>query len=463
MRSRLLLLTAVGMLCLCGVAQAATTTVIDPPAISLTLAPMKLKGYTVNVGVTKSKVGSLSVSLQKGVQSHNYFFSKKANYGLQLTKNLTAGTLTANLGSYGHLKLHLLATGPLHLSKPGKGCTGPKLQSRAFKVSSASGGVVLDHSFFHTLTIGHIKGTASKSGKLKCKFSSTPQPPGVQSRTMSVLSNKIDATFTAGAHSSTAAITVTTSSNPIVNHSLSLRAPASSFVMASDASSATVRAFGALLTGTGTYTASQYFSNGSSGALTGTLVAHFDSIGAQKIVGTTAYENVPGFNPPPTADFTDSPGSPGQVDFFDNSSDPAGKAFVAWGWNFGDGQTSAQENPLHTYATSGTYQVTLTVTDANGQKASITHSVSVTANQPPTASFTWDNSNGGGEVDFNDTSTDPDGSVEAWSWNFGDGQTSSQEFPTHVYSTPGTYTVTLTVTDDSGAQNTTSQSVTALP
>jgi subtilisin family serine protease len=79
-------------------------------------------------------------------------------------------------------------------------------------------------------------------------------------------------------------------------------------------------------------------------------------------------------------------------------------------------------------------------------------------NQPPTASFTYSAS--GLTVAFADASTDPDGSVVSWSWNFGDGGISSDQNPSHTYAFAGIYSVNLTVTDDDGETGSTSKSVT---
>jgi PKD repeat protein len=78
-------------------------------------------------------------------------------------------------------------------------------------------------------------------------------------------------------------------------------------------------------------------------------------------------------------------------------------------------------------------------------------------NQPPVASFTADCE--ALTCTFTDTSTDPDGSVVAWSWSFGDGATSSAQHPQHTYGADGAYTVTLVVTDDDGATGETSQNI----
>lgn len=82
----------------------------------------------------------------------------------------------------------------------------------------------------------------------------------------------------------------------------------------------------------------------------------------------------------------------------------------------------------------------------------------VASNVPPTAGFTYAAEDLA--VQFTDTSTDSDGTVTSRSWDFGDGTTSTATSPQHTYTAPGTYTVALTVTDNSGANNSTSQSIT---
>jgi PKD repeat protein len=81
-----------------------------------------------------------------------------------------------------------------------------------------------------------------------------------------------------------------------------------------------------------------------------------------------------------------------------------------------------------------------------------------TSNNPPVADFTYTTTDL--TVDFTDTSTDSDGSIVSWSWEFGDEVTTSAQNPSHAYSAAGTYTVSLTVTDDNGGTDSTSQIVT---
>src|SRR2546422_2485876 len=162
-------------------------------------------------------------------------------------------------------------------------------------------------------------------------------------------------------------------------------------------------------------------------------------------------------NQPPVAAFSSSC-SVVTCSFTSTSSDPDG-SISAYSWTFGDGGTSAVQNPSHTYGAAGTYTVTLTVTDNQGATNSVSHTVTVSAsNQPPTAAFS--SSCTGLTCSFTSTSSDPDGSISAYSWTFGDGGTSAAQNPSHTYGAGGTYTVTLTVTDNQGATNSTSHSVT---
>jgi len=117
-------------------------------------------------------------------------------------------------------------------------------------------------------------------------------------------------------------------------------------------------------------------------------------------------------------------------------------------WNFGDGQTSTELSPSHTYSSVGTYTVTFTATGPGGSDVE-TKSNYITAEVAPVAAFTSDKTSGGSPltVQFTDQSTGP---ITTRRWNFGDGYTSTATSPLHVYNTSGTYTVSLTVTGPGG-------------
>jgi PKD repeat protein len=96
----------------------------------------------------------------------------------------------------------------------------------------------------------------------------------------------------------------------------------------------------------------------------------------------------------------------------------------------------------------------LTVKDFGGLKSSIDSSIYVrpnetSANSTPTVDFSYTINKKG--VIFSDRSTDSDGFIVSWFWDFGDGKTSTEQNPKYLYSAYGTYTVMLTVTDDGGA------------
>ncbi|HEX2899883.1 MAG TPA: PKD domain-containing protein, partial [Bacteroidia bacterium] len=121
-------------------------------------------------------------------------------------------------------------------------------------------------------------------------------------------------------------------------------------------------------------------------------------------------------------------------------------------WDFGDGGTSTQLSPSHTYSTYGTFNVCLISTNSCG---SDTLCMPVVVNCPsPAAAFT--SAPAGFTVAFTDGTS---GSPNAWSWDFGDGNTSTQQNPTHTYTAAGTYTVCLISTNPCGA-DTTCQSIT---
>jgi len=162
----------------------------------------------------------------------------------------------------------------------------------------------------------------------------------------------------------------------------------------------------------------------------------------------------------PVADFIFSPISPrvGDNVTFDASvsHDPNG-FIVKFIWIFGDGGgADAGDNPvtMHTYNSVGRFIVTLTVEDNNGNRDTVSYTVTVSSSMPPIADFIYSPAFPvqGVSVFFDGSrSNDPDGFVVSWFWDFGDGSVSFGTFVSHTYFSPGNYTVLLTVTDDQGA------------
>ncbi len=154
----------------------------------------------------------------------------------------------------------------------------------------------------------------------------------------------------------------------------------------------------------------------------------------------------------PTADFTLAPAAPkttDKVQFTDQSTDPDG-IVVAWHWRFGDGATSTERHPVHRFRGGGEWLVALTVTDDHGVRHTTERLLSV-AEVGPQAAFDHDpEASTAAPVQFTDQSTDADGIVVAWQWDFGDGGTSTERHPRHRYAAQGDYDIQLTVTDDSG-------------
>jgi PKD repeat protein len=156
---------------------------------------------------------------------------------------------------------------------------------------------------------------------------------------------------------------------------------------------------------------------------------------------------------PPTADFSGTPTaglSPLLVQFTDHST--AGTSpITAWLWTFGDGGTSTSANPSHTYASPGSYAVSLQVTTADGQNTK-TRAAYIQACRIPVADFFGTPLTGLAPltVQFTDLTT---GAPAGWTWNFGDGSSNGTQNPSHVYSAPGIYSVSLRVENACGTDS----------
>ena len=133
---------------------------------------------------------------------------------------------------------------------------------------------------------------------------------------------------------------------------------------------------------------------------------------------------------------------------------------LTWSWDFGDGGTSSQPTPTHTYQTAGVYTATLTVTDGNGDSSSAQVSVEVGDNQIPKVTASAKPVSGTAPLTVSFSGTASGGNPPlTFSWDLGDGSTSTNQNPSHTYQAAGTYNATVTVTDANGDTDTSSVSI----
>ena len=175
--------------------------------------------------------------------------------------------------------------------------------------------------------------------------------------------------------------------------------------------------------------------------------------GTDSIIKTqyiTIYEN-------PVVDFNASPRSgcfPLPVHFTDLSTSASG-TITQWQWDFGDGTFGNTQNPVHTYTAAGNYNVSLVVTSNHGCFKSLTKTQFVQIANGATANFSNSIPNSCTppvNINFQNLSTGT--GVLTYQWNFGDGGTSVQTAPSHNYTTAGSYTVQLIVTNSTGCRDT---------
>lgn len=165
----------------------------------------------------------------------------------------------------------------------------------------------------------------------------------------------------------------------------------------------------------------------------------------------------------PTAAFSTSPTSPKVNEpmmFTDTSNPGTGQTITAWSWNFGDGSPlNTSKNPIHTYTTTGSKTVTLTVTNSCGETDPATKTLTVGDVTPepcpnPTASFivTPTKPQAGQEVSLSAAASSPGTghTITSYAWDFGDGTTGTGIAPKKTYTAANNYIITLTVMNDCG-------------
>ncbi|MFM9008052.1 MAG: PKD domain-containing protein, partial [Bacteroidota bacterium] len=191
----------------------------------------------------------------------------------------------------------------------------------------------------------------------------------------------------------------------------------------------------------------------------GTYTAILTAISSRGCTDTTSAQIQ--VNALPSASFVAVEACVGAPVLFADSSLSSGQAIVSWQWNFGDGSTASGSNASHSYASPGTYAVTLDVSTADGCFASVTRSINVFP--IPEARFSAGSACAGSQVAFIDQSTVLGGSSFNYTWSFGDNTGSSAQMPTHTYAGPGDYSVQLTITTPAGCSASTTSIVTIHP
>lgn len=163
--------------------------------------------------------------------------------------------------------------------------------------------------------------------------------------------------------------------------------------------------------------------------------------------------------PQPVADFSFSTVCARQsVQFTDET---VGAALSSWTWDFGDGSaTSTQQHPSHIYTLGGNYNVTLIVANTAGCQDTIVQPIIV--NTVPAPLFSANDGCLGTITSFTDLSVDSV-AIATWQWNFSDGNNSSSQNPAYIYLSPGTYNVSLTVTNINGCDSSVTIPVTINP
>ena len=147
-----------------------------------------------------------------------------------------------------------------------------------------------------------------------------------------------------------------------------------------------------------------------------------------------------------------------------SASASGGSQPYSYNWNFGDGVgTSTVQLPTYSYGSQGSYTVTLLTTDSAGATATSSQIVTVTAPSQPRASFTLSPSSPSQGTTISFTPSVSGGTLPySYSWDFGDGATSTVAYPSHLYTLSGTYTIQLTVTDNTWQSYSTFQTITVV-
>jgi PKD repeat protein len=171
--------------------------------------------------------------------------------------------------------------------------------------------------------------------------------------------------------------------------------------------------------------------------------------------------------PNPVANFISSSSCLGEpVNFTDLSQPNGGGQIIGWAWNFGDPTSGVNNNsslpsPSHTYAQPGTYTVSLIVTTSNSCADTTTRVITIAP--APVVDFVFTNGCSNDTIQFTSSAFVNMATTLNWFWEFGDGTTSTEADPQHIYLSQGVYTVTLTITDTAGCTASVSHPLSVIP
>lgn len=163
----------------------------------------------------------------------------------------------------------------------------------------------------------------------------------------------------------------------------------------------------------------------------------------------------------PTADFNVNAVCQGENAIFSDQSTTGVGSITNWSWNFGNGQSSITQNPLHAYTSSGTFNVSLIVTGSNNCVDTVIQPLVI--NPLPVPMFSNTNACENGIIYFTDESTISSGSNVSWLYDFNSFATSTEQMPEFSFDAPGTYSVALTVNSNLGCEASVVQDVVVLP
>jgi hypothetical protein len=455
-------------------------------------------GYRVHVAATEFKrtqAGTVTITLTRrsgaSMQSHQWLFTGRSAPRVDIS--LTRATVKGDFGPFGKLNIRIRGTGKTRhtaLVPPSSAysaCTSAGRQAeRAARVTGTLS-LHLDQGLFRGVRArGFSGGRAIDTPRYRCK----PVPADRAGTAVTLAGGDFSAFQLKPGGSVTESVRVErrqdTPTAPSTDdgkvqsvHTISVGGlPASALRRAGDLSSATVRAGGAWLSGSVRYTAHTPPGDQSTqGIGAGDFAAHFDSLGTLDPLDTAVQlslrdETYVAPAKPAGVQWhaTDLTGTTAAHDLgFDNDTVyAAGQTATSQTWDFGDGThatiAGAAPHTTHTYATYGSYDVTLTVTLPDGQLASKTRTVE-SPDVPPQPAWidTSASAHAGDEIAFAGFVDDPDSTTFTWLWSFGDGTTSNVMNPTHLYPDAGTYLVSLRVTDEGGAGGMTTMPVTIAP